>query len=437
VRIDGEALLVALVLVMGCALLFGIAPALQLSGSKDADALRDSSRGLSEGQGRVRVRSALVVAEIALACVLLVSAGLLMRSFFTLLNVDLGFQPAQRVSWRVETNRRFETLTERARFYLRLIERVKEIPGVESAGLTDTLPLGRNREWGAGAKGVVYRENEAPSIYPRMVSPGYLDAMGIRIRKGRDFTTSDNADSRRVIIINQAAERAIFPGQDALGKILINNNEWLVVGVVDDVRHSSVEQNAGAEVYFPIMQMGDWGATDLVVRSTLPLAALNAPMRVALREMDSQMPVDEFQTLGAVVDRAVSPRRFVLYLLGAFAFTAVLLASLGIYGLISYSVSRRATEIGIRMALGASPQHVRKQILRHTLTLGFVGIILGTIGALIVSRLMASLLFGVSSTDVATFAGAIALLFLVAATAGFLPARRASRIEPRIALQEG
>lgn len=437
VRIDGEALLVALVLVMGCALLFGIAPALQLSGSKDADALRDSSRGLSEGQGRVRVRSALVVAEIALACVLLVSAGLLMRSFFTLLNVDLGFQPAQRVSWRVETNRRFETLTERARFYLRLIERVKEIPGVESAGLTDTLPLGRNREWGAGAKGVVYREDEAPSIYPRMVSPGYLDAMGIRIRKGRDFTTSDNADSRRVIIINQAAERDIFPGQDALGKILINNNEWLVVGVVDDVRHSSVEQNAGAEVYFPIMQMGDWGATDLVVRSTLPLAALNAPMRVALREMDSQMPVDEFQTLGAVVDRAVSPRRFVLYLLGAFAFTAVLLASLGIYGLISYSVSRRATEIGIRMALGASPQHVRKQILRHTLTLGLVGIILGTIGALIVSRLMASLLFGVTSTDVATFAGAIALLFLVAATAGFLPARRASRIEPRIALQEG
>ena len=437
VRIDGEALLVVLVLVLGCAVLFGIAPALQLSGSKDADALRDSSRGLSEGQGRVRVRSALVVAEIALACVLLVSAGLLMRSFFTLLNVDLGFQPAQRVSWRVETNRRFETLTERARFYLRLIERVKEIPGVETAGLTDTLPLGRNREWGARAKGVVYRDGEVPDIYPRMVSPGYLDAMGIRIRKGRDFTASDNADSRRVIVINQAAERDIFPGQDALGKILVNNNEWMVVGVVDNVRHSSVEQNAGPEVYFPIMQMGDWGATDLVVRSTLPLAALNAPMRLALREMDSQMPVDDFQTLDAVVDRAVSPRRFVLYLLGAFAFTAVLLASLGIYGLISYSVSRRATEIGIRMALGASPQHVRKQILRHTLTLGFVGIILGTIGALVVSRLMASLLFGVSSTDVATFAGAIALLFLVAATAGFLPARRASKIEPRIALQEG
>ena len=314
---------------------------------------------------------------------------------------------------------------------------MKEIPGVEAAGLTDTLPLGRNREWGARAKGVVYRDGEAPSIYPRMVSPGYLDAMGLRLRQGRDFTTSDSADSRRVILINQAAEREIFAGQDALGKILLLRDEWLVVGVVDNVRHSSVEENAGSEIYFPIMQMGDWGATDLVLRSTLPVSALSSPMRIALRELDGQMPVDDFQTLDAVVDRAVSPRRFILYLLGAFALTAVILASLGIYGLISYSVSRRATEIGIRMALGASPQVVRNQILRHTLTLGLAGIVLGTVGALIVSRLMGSLLYGVTSTDFATFAGAIVLLFLVAVTAGLLPALRASRIEPRVALQEG
>ena len=437
VRIDAAALGFALVVVLGTGLLFGIVPALQVSASRANEELRDSGRGMSEGTGHAWMRSGLVVSEVALACMLLVGAGLLLRSFIALLDADLGFQPEQRVAWRVETDRQFENLSERARFYERLMDRVRSIPGVESVGLTDTLPLGRNRTWGLAAKGVVYREGEHPYAFPRMVSPGYIGAMGIPLLKGRDFTTRDTTETERVVMLNEAAAERLWPGQDPIGRKILNNGDWTVAGVLANVRHSSLEEESGLEMYFPIAQQGDWRATDMVVRTTLPVESLVPAKRVAIREIDDTMPTGEYQTLDSIVDRAASPRRFIVSLLGAFAIAAVLLASLGIYGVISYSVSRRTQEIGIRMALGASTRNVRIQVMKGTLALTAAGIVIGVLGALAVTRLMASLLYGVTSTDPSTFAVTIGVLTLVAFVAGYVPARRASRVHPMTALQDG
>jgi putative ABC transport system permease protein len=436
VRIDGAALAFAVIIVVGTGLLFGLVPALQVSQSKEYDALRDSARGMSEGKGRAWLRGALVISEVALACVLLVGAGLLMRSFVVLLDTDLGFQPAQRVAWRVETTRQFENLPEKAQFYERMMRRVESIPGVESVGLTDTLPLGRNRSWMLAAKGQVYRDGEQPGMFPRMVSPGYIGAMGIRLIQGRDFTAHDTAERDRVVLLNEAAAQRLWPNEDPIGRRILNNGECTVVGVVANVRHGSLEEMAGNEVYFPISQQSDWGAADLVVRSKLPVESLVPSVRRALREVDGMMATGEFQTLGSIVDRAASPRRFIVSLLGAFAVAAVLLAALGIYGVISYSVSRRRQEIGIRMALGASPRNVRMQVMRRTLALATTGILAGILGSLVLARLMASLLYGVGANDPATFAITIAFLFVIAALAGYLPAHRASRIHPGETLQE-
>ena len=435
--IDGTALGFASLMALATGVLFGMAPALQVSGSNEYTALRDSSRGSSEGKGRVWLRNALVASEVALACVLLIGAGLLLRSFVTVLDVDLGFRPQQAVSWRVETSQRFDSLPEKYGFYERLARQVESLPGVESVGLTDVLPLGRNRTWGVGAKGVTYRPGEYPIAYPRLVSPAYIKTMGIPLIAGRTFTAQDNRESERVLLINEAMARRLWPDQDPIGQILLNNGEWRVAGVVADVRHTSLEEGAGLEMYMPMAQHGDWQAVELVVRSRLPAESLVPSVQSALREFDEAIPTGDYQTLGQIVDRAVSPRRFMLSLISAFALVAVLLASLGIYGVISYSVSQRTQEIGIRMALGASASKVRRQVITKTLALSGAGMLLGIAASYALARLMQSLLYGVTPDDPPTFAATAALLLVIAATAGYLPARRASRIHPTTALRAG
>lgn len=434
-RLDGAALAFALAAVLGTGLLFGIAPALQASTSKEYDSLRGSGRGMSEGKDRAWVRNGLVVFEAALACVLLVGAGLLLRSFVRILDADLGFQPEQRIAWRVETGRRFDSGTLRIQFYQRLMDRVGAIPGVEGLGLTDTLPLGRNRSWGFGAKGVEYREDEAPEGFPRLVSAGYLEAMGIRLVDGRTFNDRDTEQSERVVVINETAARTLWPDRRAVGEILINQGEWRVAGVVEDVRHASLEDQGGLEIYFPITQTGDWSAADLVLRSSLPPETLVPAVRAALRAIDPEMATGEYQTLDAIVDRAASPRRFIVSLLGAFAAAAVLLAALGIYGVISYSVNRRTAEIGIRLALGAPAARVRGAVLGETMRLALSGIALGVFGALALSTLIASQLYGVSPRDPMTYVGVAAMLIFVALASGYVPALRASRVSPMTALR--
>jgi len=436
VSVDGMTLLFTLIVTIGVGLLIGIVPALQFTHAEELAVIKESSRGSTEGRGSTAVREGLVVGEVALACVLLVSGGLLLRSFLSLLDVELGFRPEGVAAWEVEATRDFPSNIERAAFYDELIRRVEAIPGVDAAGLTDTPPLGRNRGWSVGALGAEYRSEVEATAFPRIVDWRYLSVMGIPITAGRGFTAHDDAESAWVVILNETAAERLFPGQDPLGQTLVTwNGEWEVIGIVGDVRHQSLEGSSGLEVYFPMTQMYDYHSLTMVVRSPLPLATLAPSVRAALQEADPMMPTGDFRTLESVVDRSISPRRFVLVLVGAFAGTGLALAALGIYAVLSFLVGQRIPEIGIRMALGESAAEVLRRVLGRTLVLAVTGVVIGVAAAIAVSRLMRSLLYGIGPNDVPTFAAVVLVLLAAAAAAGFLPAWRASRTDPIEALR--
>ena len=431
VRVDASSLGFSILVAVLTGLLFGLAPAWSASELTLHDALKDTSRGSSQGRGHAWVRSALVVAEISLACVLLASAGLLIRSFLHVLDVNLGFHPERAAALRIDPNDSYKTQEQKNAYYTEALHDVLNVPGVEAAGLSDALPLGRNRSWGFGVKGVQYTPRTYPDGFPRIISDGYFRAIGVPLKAGRDFTERDTKGALPVVIINQTAARNLFPGgEDPLGKILVIDQERTIVGVVGDVRHMTLEEGSGNEFYLPIRQTQDYGTVDLVVRSSMPTAALASRIREALLPVEPNLPTSNLRTLQTLVDRAASPRRFVVILLGGFAAFALILASLGIYAVISYSVSQRKNEIGIRMALGASPSTVRQLILGETLRLAGIGAVIGIVGALLATRLAASLLYGVTPTDPLTFGAMIAVLAAVALLAGYLPALRAARIEP-------
>jgi predicted permease len=437
VHVDAITLGFTLAIAILTGIVFGLAPAFQTPEAALHDALKDSTRGSTGGRRRTWVRNALVVSEIAFACVLLVGAGLLIRSFVRVLDVDLGFRPSRAVTVRVDPDKSYATPERRLAYIDEVLRLVRAIPGVEQAGITDALPLGRNRTWGGRAKGVTYERGKAPSAFPRIVSDGYPAAMGIPLRAGRDISPQDTATSDPVIVINETMARTLWPGQDPIGKIVLNacSPERRVVGVIGDVRHLALEQGSGNEMYIPLRQCGDLPSADLVVRSTLATAPLAAAIRTALQPLAPNIGGNEFRTLQQLVDRSLSPRRLIVVMLGAFAAFALVLASLGIYALISYSVGQRTQEIGIRMALGASARDVQARIVGHTLRLAGIGMIIGIAASWVVARSMTGLLFGVTATDPATFAGMLLVLAAVATLAGYVPARRASRIDPLVALR--
>ena len=436
VSVDGRAAALALVVTLLTGLVVGMVPALQASRGGESATLREASRGSSHGRRRAAMREGLVVAEVAVACVLLVGGGLLLRSFVRVLDVDLGFRPDGAVAWQLDAGRDFPSDTARVAFYADVAARVAAVPGVQAVGLTDTPPLGRNRSWGIRAEGVVYEKGQGETAFPRLVDSRYLQAMGIPLVAGRYFTPDDRAGAPRAIIINQEAAAKLFRGKDAVGRnVLLGGDPWRVVGVVADVRHQSIEEGSGFEMYLPFAQNTDFGTLTMVVRSPLPVRALARPVAAAIRAADASMPADDYQPLGAVVDRALSPRRFVLLVLGAFAGTALLLAALGIYAVLSYTVSQRVREIGIRMALGEPAASVRGRVVGRTLLLAGVGVAVGAAVSLVGARLIRSLLYGVGSADVPTFLGTAAVLLLVAGLAGYLPARRASGTDPVEALR--
>jgi predicted permease len=376
-----------------------------------------------------------VVSEVAFACVLLVGAGLLIRSFLRVLDVDMGFHPERAAAIRVDPDKQYSTQAQQNAYFDELLRRVKEVRGIEAAGLSDALPLGRNRSWGAPAKGQVYPKGKFPVAYVRVVSDGYLKAMGIPLRAGRDLSERDVPSSEPVIVVNETLARTLWPGESALGKIMKVNGERRVVGIAGDVRHLALEENSGMEMYLPIRQGSDWSSVDLVVRTTLPPAELAGAVRAAIKPLQPNLPGNDFRTIQQLVDKAVSPRRFVVMLLGGFALFALILASLGIYGVISYSVSQRTQEIGIRMALGASAGDLQMRIMMQTLGLAAIGMVLGVSASWVLARALGGILFGVTASDPVTFIGMPVVLIAVAALAGYLPARRASRIDPMLALR--
>jgi predicted permease len=437
VHTDATSLVFTLVIAIATGIVFGLAPALQSSEAALHDALKDATRG-STGGRRTWIRNVLVVSEIAFACVLLVGAGLLIRSFIRVLDVNLGFRPARAVTVRVDADRSYSTREKRLAYYDDVLRRVKEIPGVESAGITDALPLGRNRTWGARAKGVTYERGRGPSAFVRIVSDGYPAAMGIPLMAGRDISPQDTAATEPVMLVNETMAKALWPGQDPIGKEVLNactSGGRRVVGVVGDVRHLALEQGSGNEMYLPLRQCGDQSSADLVIRSTLAAGPLATAIRGTLKPLAPNIGGNEFRTLQQLVDKSTSPRRFVVLMLGGFAVFALILASLGIYALISYSVSQRTQEIGIRMALGASARDVQARIVFQTLRLAAVGLAIGVGVSWAIARSLSGLLFGVTATDPVTFLGMLVVLAIVATLAGYLPARRASRIDPLVALR--
>jgi putative ABC transport system permease protein len=434
VTIDGPALLFTAAIALATGLLFGIVPALQSSGANESEALKETGRGASGSRRSAWTQNVLVVAEVTFACVLLVGAGLLIRSFLQVLNVDMGFQPERATAWRIAAGSQRRTPAERAAFYDRLVRGVEQIPGVTSAGVTDALPLSRDRSWGIGVRGVNYPPGHYPLAHPRIIDWRYVRSMAIPLKAGRDFTERDTGQNEKVVIINEKAARTLWPGQDAVGRVVMFSGERKVVGVVANVRHLALEREGGLEAYIPLAEVGS-GSIDLVVRSALTAEVLVPTVRKALQSIEPGLATGEFQQLGELVDRAVSPRRFMTLLLGGFAAVALVLAAIGIYGVVSYSVNQRMQEIGIRMALGASPGLVRRKIVLETVTLVSGGLLIGIIAALGLSRLAASLLYQLEPSDPLTFAATITVLLIAAGAAGYIPALRASRLDPMSVLR--
>ena len=435
VHIDVSVLAFTVFIALATGTIFGLLPALQVRDVKLHDSLKDSNRGSSQGRGHAWARNALVVSEIALACVLVVGAGLLIRSFLRVIDVNMGFQPQRVAAVRVDPNSSYKTQEQKNAYFTDVLRRVSDLQGIDGAGLSDALPLGHNRSWGVPAKGVQYTPETFPYGFPRIISEGYFRAMGVPLKKGRDFSARDNKGTLPVIILNETCARNLWPGEDPIGKIVAEDVDRTVVGVVVDVHHMALEEASGNEFYIPIRQTQDYGSVDLAVRTSMTTTDLAARLREALRPIEPDLPTQNLRTMQMMVDRAVSPRKFVVVLLGGFAVFALVLASLGIYALISYSVNQRTQEIGIRMALGASAQMLQRGILLHTLGLTAIGVVGGAAASWILARALSGMLFGVRPGDPLTFTAMVVILATVAGLAGYLPARRASRIEPMSALR--
>jgi len=434
VRVDGAALAWTLSIAILAALLFGLAPGLRSSGRNLTEALKDSGPGMSEGRKHDRMRSALVVSEVALACVLLVGAGLLLRSFLRVLDVDLGFEPSRAAAISVDYADGGSP-DKRAAIWQEVLRQASGIPGVEAAGISDNLPMSRNRSWGIRAKGGDYDGGKYQGAFVYIVSPGYFKAMGMRLIEGRDFSWKDAPKSEKVIVINETVARKLWQGQDPIGRTAeAGGGKARVIGVIADVHETNAEEGARWQMYFPASQAGPEGAY-LVLRSKLPPPALAPSVMRTLRQLNPGQPATEFKPIQTLVDHATSPRRFFMLLVSVFAGLGLLLASLGIYGVISYTVARQRQEIGIRMALGATQGNVLQGVLSRTLRLTLVGIMTGMIGSFAAGRLIASLLFETRPTDPATFAAMAGLLCTVALIAGYFPAHRAARIDPMVALR--
>lgn len=439
-RLDGAVLGWTATVAAGAAVLFAIMPALRMSRSEIQEELKESGHGTSAGRKQDRLRAVLVVSEVALACMLLVGAGLLLRSFLRVMDINLGFQPDHAAAIKVDYNdqapKEAQRAAKRGEIFQRMLRRVDAIPGIEAAGVTDMLPLERNRSWNFSRKDEDCRKQVCPDALIQIVTPGYLSAMGIHLREGRDFAWSDGPGNAKVVILNQVAAKRLWPGEDPLGRMVrFGDAESRVIGVVNNIRDTSVEGGSdGPEAYLPITQAGPGGA-ELVIRTKLPVTAVAGSVMRTLRELNPGQPATSFRPLDQLVNHSVSPRKFFALLVAAFAGLGLLLATLGIYGVIAYSVTRQTQEIGIRIALGASRGRVQRDVLGRTLRLASLGLAVGTVASFATAQAIASLLYGTEPTDPLIYTGMIVLLLAVALVAGYLPARRASRVNPLSALR--
>ncbi|HEY2960953.1 MAG TPA: ABC transporter permease, partial [Pyrinomonadaceae bacterium] len=425
-------------------LLFGLAPALHVSKTDLNDVLKEGGRGSSEGQGRNRVRAILVVSEMALSLLLLIGAGLSIKSFVLLRDVNPGFDPENVLTMRLALfdPRYSRDIQLQPTFFRELTGRVSALPGVEAAGATLSLPLGGS-DFGVGRafvrEGRPLATEEALQTEYFVVTSDYFKTMRIPIKTGRSFTDRDTAETPQVIIVNESLARRAFAGEDPIGKrITVWPDEKFpreIIGVVGDVKSSKLEAETGYQIYVPYTQDAGWGTLSLAVRTKDEPEALTAPVRGAIFSIDKNQPVYDIKTMDNVFSASVANTRLIVLLFGVFSMFALLLASIGIYGLIAYSVAQRTHEIGIRLAVGAQSKDVLRMIITQGMVLALMGAGLGLAGAFAATRVMRGLLYGVSPTDPLIFIGVSLLLTIVALLACYIPARRATKVDPIIALR--
>ena len=440
VTLDMRVLLFALAVSVITGWLFGLVPALQLARPELQSFLKEGARGSGEGARWNRVRGAFVVAQVALSLLLLVSAGLLIRSFDKLLRVNVGFKTESLLSFEYRLPRnKYKEPEAQWNFHRQVVERIKEVPGVQSASLVRGLPFSGN----GGTTSIILPDREPPpkgqepEVLVNTAMPNYFETIGIPLIKGRLFGSEDQLNTPAVVIINQTMARKFWPDQDPLGKQVKFPNDdstATIVGVVGDAKHYWLEEVQRPQLYGAYSQQPGIFAT-AVIRTTVEPLSISESVRQAVWKVDADQPMWKMRTVEFLVNRSIADRKFLLALMGIFAALALVLTMIGLYGVISYLVNQRTQEIGIRMALGAQMRDILSMVLKQGMVLVLAGVALGLGAAWFLTRLMTRLLYQVSATDPLTFAGIALLLITVALLACYLPARRASKVDPLVALR--
>lgn len=438
--LNTRVLLFALAISVITGWIFGLVPALQLARPELQSFLKEGARGSGEGSRWNRMRSGFVVAQVALSLVLLVSAGLLLRSFDKLLRVNVGFKPEQLLTLEYRLPRsKYKEKTAQLNFHRQVVERLQEIPGVQSASLVRSLPFSGN----GGSSGIVLPDREPPAkgmepeVMFNTVMPNYFETIGIPLVKGRLFGNEDQVNTTPVVVISQTMATRFWPNQDPLGKQVKfagdDSPTASVIGVVGDAKHFWLGEEQRPQMYDTYSQDPGYFSTAVIRTSVEPLS-LTEPVRQAIWKVDPDQPMWKIRTVQFLVDRSNADRKFLMALMGIFAALALLLTIIGLYGVISYLVNQRTQEIGIRMALGAQMGDILRMVLKQGMLLVFTGVALGLAAAWLLTRLMSRLLFQVSATDPVTFSGIALLLVIVALVACYMPARRATKVDPLVAL---
>lgn len=443
VRMDLSVFLFAAFIVVLVAFAFGLIPALQATRPDLHETLKEGGRSATSTRAQHRLRGALAIAETALALVLLVGAGLMLKSLYHLIQVSPGFQPAHVLTMEMDLRTdRYSKDPAILNFWQQLLDRVRVIPGVQTVAVGTTLPLS-----GDHSRGDVTIEGlplPGPGEFPHpdrhTISTTYLTAMGIPLLRGRNFSDSDNETAPDVALINSTMARRFWANGDPIGKRFLwghpdTDKKWfIIVGVVADTKLYGLDNPARLEIYYPYLERPN-SDMNLVVRSAVDPSSLTASIRAAVATIDNYQPIFAVHTMQELVDDSISTRRLTLVLLGIFSVLALVLAAIGIYGVMAYSVALRTQEIGIRMALGAQRQDVLRLVLGQGARIAFFGVAIGLAAAAALARLLSSLLFAVGASDPLTFAAVAVVLIAVALLACYIPARRALRVDPIIALR--
>lgn len=439
IGVDATVIAFTGIIALMTSVVFGLVPAIQVTRGNLTGALKEGGRGAMTGRAGNRLRSGLVVAEMTLAVMLLIGSGLLIRSFLSLTAVDPGIRTERVLAFDLSLPQAaYETPEEALQFYGELLDRIEGLPGVESVGGASGLPL-----TGIGTVLSFLIEGREPpprdqvqDAAVKFATPGFFRTLAIPLRRGRTFTDQDREGAPQVALINEAAARRYFPDGDALGEsILLGGDEgWEIIGILGDVPQNGLDQETRPEFYAPVAQR-PVGRLSIAVRTSSDPLALTGAIRAEVEAMDPDLPISEFTTISEIVSESVAQPRFYTMLLTLFAAVALLLAGVGIFGVMSYTVAQRTREIGIRMALGAEQSSVLKLVVGRALGLAAGGIALGVVAAFALSRVLESLLYGVTATDLPTYLMVALLLLGVATLASYLPARRAMRVDPNVALR--